>query len=112
MSINFIGQKRLRRQAKYLANFVLYTTQKKLDFNDKMDEISARSKLLEELKDKRMHIMESINNKALQKAKQLSLVKKVVFYKICTLIIKQYERIYILLFLFYTSLRMIYNMCS
>ncbi|XP_032686832.1 kinetochore protein nuf2-like [Odontomachus brunneus] len=70
------GQKRLRRQAKYLANFILYTMQKKSEFNDRMDEIHARSRLVEELKDKKIQILESINKKALHKAKQLSLIKK------------------------------------
>ncbi|XP_014469198.1 PREDICTED: probable kinetochore protein nuf2 [Dinoponera quadriceps] len=70
------GQKRLRRQAKFLANFVLYAMQKKIDIKDRMDEVHARSKLLEELKDKKTQIVESINDKALHKAKQLSLMKK------------------------------------
>lgn len=52
--------------------------QKKLEFNDRMDEINAKSRLLEELKDKKTHIVESINKKALHKAKQLSLIKKVI----------------------------------
>ncbi|XP_011137632.1 kinetochore protein nuf2 isoform X2 [Harpegnathos saltator] len=70
------GQKRLRRQAKYLANFILYTMQKKLEFNDRIDEIHARSRLLEELKDKKAQIVESVNRKTLHEEKQLSLMKK------------------------------------
>lgn len=56
--------------------------QKRENLNEKMAEISARFKLLEELKEKKAQIVESINNKALHKAKQLTLSKKVIYYKI------------------------------
>ncbi|EZA48097.1 hypothetical protein X777_14206 [Ooceraea biroi] len=70
------GQKRLKRQAKFLSNFVLYTMLKKSEFNDRMDQIQAMSRQLEEIKGDRAQVLESMNNKALNKAKQLALTKK------------------------------------
>lgn len=46
--------------------------------NDIMDKMHARSRLMEELKDKKVQIRESANKKALHNAKQLSLTKKVI----------------------------------
>jgi len=51
---------------------------KKSQFNDRMDEIQATHRLLEELKEKKTQVLESINDKALHKTKQLSLIKKVI----------------------------------
>ncbi|XP_018397113.1 PREDICTED: probable kinetochore protein nuf2 [Cyphomyrmex costatus] len=70
------GQKRLRKQAKFLSNFVLYTIHKKSGCNDRMDQIQTISKLLEDLKERKTHISESINNKVMHKAKQLSMIEK------------------------------------
>lgn len=53
--------------------------QKKSQFSDRMDQIQATYTLLEKLKEKKTQLSESVNNKALHKAKQLSLIKK-VFY--------------------------------
>lgn len=78
LRMKFTGQKRLRRQAKFLSNFVLYTMLKKSNFNDRMDQIQETYRLLEELKEKKTRVLESINNKALHKAKQLSLKDKVI----------------------------------
>lgn len=57
---------------------MLYTMHKKSELSDKIEEIQARFRLLEEAKNKKTQIMESMNNKALHKAKQLSLIKKVI----------------------------------
>ncbi|XP_018317531.1 probable kinetochore protein nuf2 isoform X1 [Mycetomoellerius zeteki] len=70
------GQKRLRKQAKFLSNFVLYTMHKQSGYNDRMDEIQTISKLLEDLKERKTHVSESINNKVMHKAKQLSMIEK------------------------------------
>ncbi|XP_012219519.2 uncharacterized protein [Linepithema humile] len=70
------GQKRLKKQAKYLSNFVLYTMLKKSEFNDKMEEIQASSKLVKELRERKDQVLESISYKALQKGKKLSLIEK------------------------------------
>jgi len=76
--MNFVGQKRLRKQVKFLCNFVLYTMHKKSEFNNRMDQIQSMTKLLEELKEGKTRVLESINNKVMHKAKQLSLIEKVV----------------------------------
>jgi len=75
---NFIGQKRLKKHAKFLSNFVLYTMHKKLEYNDKNDQIEATSRLLEELKERNVQIVESINDKAKHKSNQSSMIKKVI----------------------------------
>jgi len=76
--MNFVGQKRLKKQVKFLANFVLYAMHKKSGFNDRMDQIQTMSKLLEGLKERKTQVSESINNKVMHKAKQLSMIEKVV----------------------------------
>lgn len=76
--MNFVGPKRLRKQAKFLANFLLYTMHKKSGFNDRMDQIQAMSKVLEELKERKAQVSESLNNKIIHKAKQMSMIEKVV----------------------------------
>ncbi|XP_071627655.1 uncharacterized protein [Temnothorax longispinosus] len=70
------GQKRFRKQAQYLSNFVLYTLHTKSKFNEKMDEIQTMSKLLKELKERKAQVSEAINNKLMHKAKQLSMIEK------------------------------------
>lgn len=72
-----LGSKRLRKQAKFLSNFVLYTMQKKLGFSDRINQIQTMSKLLEEWKERKAQVSESINNMALYKANQLSEIEKV-----------------------------------
>lgn len=76
--MNFAGSKRLRKQAKFLANFILYTVHKKSGFSDRMNQIQTISKLLENMKEKKAQVLESINNKVMHKAKQLSVIEKVV----------------------------------
>lgn len=76
--MNFVGQKRLRKQAKFLANFILYAMHTKSGFNDRMNQIQTMSKLLEDLKERKAQVSESINNKVMHKAKQLSVIEKVV----------------------------------
>ncbi|KYN16738.1 putative kinetochore protein NUF2 [Trachymyrmex cornetzi] len=70
------GQKRLRKQAKFLSNFVLYAMHKKSEYNDRMDQIQTISKLLEDLKERKTHVSESINAKVIHKANQLSMKEK------------------------------------
>lgn len=77
LQLNLVGQKRFRKQAKFLSNFVLYAMHKKSGFNDRMDQIQTMSKLLEELKERKTQISESINNKVMHKTKQLSMIEKV-----------------------------------
>lgn len=78
--VQFVGPKRLRKQVKYLSNFVLYTMHKKLAFSKRMEEIQVQAKTFEELKEKSAHILESVNKVATHKAKQLTLIEKVVLY--------------------------------
>jgi len=78
---NFVGQKRLRKQAKFLSNFVLYAMHKKSEYNDRMDQIQTISKVLEDLKERKTYVSESINAKVIHKANQLSMKEKVKKYR-------------------------------
>ncbi|XP_011875446.1 PREDICTED: probable kinetochore protein nuf2 [Vollenhovia emeryi] len=73
------GHKRLRKQAKFLSNFVLYAMHKKPQITEKMNEIQNAVKLLEELKEKKAQVSESFNNKIMHKAKQLSMIEKLEY---------------------------------
>lgn len=55
-----------------------YVIYKRQEHNDRMNKIRTTCKLIEELKEKKGEILESINNKALHNSKQLFLVKKVI----------------------------------
>lgn len=79
-SINLTGQKRLKMQAKFLSNFMLYTILKKSEFSAKMEEIEATARQLKEIRQRKNQVFESNNNNALQRGKQLSLLEKVNFY--------------------------------
>ncbi|XP_039307401.1 probable kinetochore protein nuf2 [Solenopsis invicta] len=70
------GQKRLRKQVKFISNFILYWMHKKSGFNDKMEQIQMISKQLEDLKDEKIQISEKINNTVMHKAKQMSIIEK------------------------------------
>ncbi|XP_072752079.1 uncharacterized protein [Anoplolepis gracilipes] len=67
---------RFKRQAKFLVNFVLYAIRTKVEFNKKNDEIEATARLLEELKERNVQIVELINNKARHKSNQSSMINK------------------------------------
>ncbi|KAL0113978.1 hypothetical protein PUN28_011353 [Cardiocondyla obscurior] len=70
------GQKRFKKQAKFLANFILYTMHKKSKFNDKLEFIQTMSKQLEEMKEKKAQTSELINKKIMHKAKQVDMIQK------------------------------------
>lgn len=57
---------------------MLYAMSKRAELQDRVDSIQARTKMLEELREKRMQIKEAINTKVSHKAQQLSLLKKVI----------------------------------
>lgn len=78
LRMNFVGHKRFKKQAKFIANFVLYTIHKRLELNDEMDKILMMSKEHEELKKRKAQVSESISNKIIHKAKQLSMIEKVI----------------------------------
>ncbi|XP_076760040.1 uncharacterized protein LOC143428792 [Xylocopa sonorina] len=67
------GSKRVRRQAKYLANFILYATNKETDLKDQISEIQGRVKLLQDLLGEKNKVLQTVKDKALHIAKQLSL---------------------------------------
>ncbi|XP_054013416.1 uncharacterized protein LOC128895139 [Hylaeus anthracinus] len=67
------GSKRVRKQAKFLANFILYATTKESDIKDKISKIKNKVKTLQDIIDRKNEAIEMINNKALHTAKQLSL---------------------------------------
>ncbi|KAG7187754.1 hypothetical protein KM043_016799 [Ampulex compressa] len=70
------GPKRIRKQAKFLANFVLYTNNKISDIQSQIDKIKSKGKELDDISNKREEILEEINKKALLNAKQQSLKEK------------------------------------
>ena len=70
------GSKRVRKQAKFLANFILYATNKESDIEDKVIEIQNRAKILHDMIEKKNEILQAINDKALHIAKQLSIKEK------------------------------------
>ncbi|XP_043248288.1 uncharacterized protein PFB0765w-like [Colletes gigas] len=67
------GSKRIRKQAKFFANFILYATTKQSDIKDKVDKIKNREKILQDLIDRKNELFKISNDKALHTAKQLSL---------------------------------------
>ncbi|XP_076375773.1 uncharacterized protein LOC117228681 [Megalopta genalis] len=71
------GSKRIRKQAKLLANFILYATTKELEIKDKVDEIKSRARILQERLDKENEIIKAITDKQQYMAKQLSLKDKI-----------------------------------
>ncbi|CAK9797818.1 hypothetical protein ANTQUA_LOCUS1352 [Anthophora quadrimaculata] len=66
------GSKRLRKQAKFLANFILYANNKELDIKDKVCEIQHKAKVLHDMLEKKNETLKTINDKALYISKQLS----------------------------------------
>ncbi|XP_033306664.1 probable kinetochore protein nuf2 [Bombus vosnesenskii] len=72
------GSKRVRKQAKFLANFILYATNKESDIEDKVIEIQNRAKILHDMVEKKNEILQAINDKALHIAKQLSIKEKLI----------------------------------
>ncbi|XP_078041847.1 uncharacterized protein LOC144472538 [Augochlora pura] len=71
------GTKRIRKQAKLLANFILYATTKELEIKDKVDEIKSRAHILQEMLDRQNKIIKIITHKQQHIAKQLSLKDKI-----------------------------------
>ncbi|XP_076622601.1 uncharacterized protein LOC143342518 [Colletes latitarsis] len=67
------GSKRIRKQAKFFANFILYATTKQSDIKDKVDEIKNKEKIFQDLIDRKNELFKMLNDKALHTAKQLSL---------------------------------------
>ncbi|XP_046833401.1 probable kinetochore protein nuf2 [Vespa crabro] len=70
------GSKRIRKFARYLANFILYATNKESDMEDIIKEIHSKAKKLEELQERKKSILTIKNEKAMNIAKQLSLKEK------------------------------------
>lgn len=71
------GSKKVRKQAKFLANFVLYATNKESDIESKIFEIHNRAKVLHDTIEHGNRILGMINDRALHAAKQLSVKEKV-----------------------------------
>ncbi|XP_076248302.1 uncharacterized protein LOC143188117 [Calliopsis andreniformis] len=72
------GLKRIRKQAKFLANFILYATNKESDIQDKINEIQNKAKMLQDMLEKKNELLKSRNDRALHTAKQLSLKDKYI----------------------------------
>ncbi|OAD62054.1 hypothetical protein WN48_07707 [Eufriesea mexicana] len=72
------GSKKVRKQAKFLANFILYATNKESDIEDKISEIQNRAKILNDILEKKNETLKARNDKALHVAKQLSSKEKYI----------------------------------
>ncbi|XP_003693668.2 probable kinetochore protein nuf2 [Apis florea] len=72
------GSKKVRKQAKFLANFILYATNKESDIEDKVNEIQSRAKILHDMLEKKNEILETRKDRALHVAKQLSSKEKYI----------------------------------
>ncbi|XP_006612596.2 probable kinetochore protein nuf2 [Apis dorsata] len=72
------GSKKVRKQAKFLANFILYATNKESDIEDKVNEIQSRAKILHDMLQKKNEILETRKDRALHVAKQLSSKEKYI----------------------------------
>ncbi|XP_043502108.1 kinetochore protein Nuf2-like [Polistes fuscatus] len=70
------GSKRICKVARYLANFIVYVTNKELDIEGLINEIHGKAKQLEELQEKKKNVQTLINEKNLNISKQLSLKEK------------------------------------
>lgn len=74
----YLGSKKLRKQAKFLANFILYATNKESDIEEKVNEIQNRAKILHDILEKKNETVEAINNNTQHIKKQLSTKEKVL----------------------------------
>lgn len=74
----YSGSKKVRKQAKFLANFILYTTNKESDIEEKVNEIQNRAKILHDIFEKKNETEEAINNNTQHVKKQLLIKEKVL----------------------------------
>lgn len=74
--ITSAGPKRICKVARYLANFVVYVTNKASDIEGLINEIHSKAKQLEELEEKKNNRQALKNEKKLNISKQLSLKEK------------------------------------
>ncbi|KAK1116437.1 hypothetical protein K0M31_019054 [Melipona bicolor] len=72
------GSKKVRKQAKFLANFILYATNKESDIEEKVNEIQNRAKILHDILEKKNETEEAINNNTQHVKKQLSIKEKYI----------------------------------
>ncbi|XP_024945164.1 probable kinetochore protein nuf2 isoform X2 [Cephus cinctus] len=70
------GPKLLRRQAKFISNFVIYSTNKLSDINDDIQAILNRRQTLEDLIKEKNDVIEKANREALYTSKQLAKEEK------------------------------------
>ncbi|XP_014613120.1 PREDICTED: probable kinetochore protein nuf2 [Polistes canadensis] len=70
------GSKRICRVAKYLANFIVYVSNKELDIQGLINKIHSKVKQLEELNEKNQNIQTLINEKNVNTSRQLALKEK------------------------------------
>ena len=74
----YSGSKKVRKQAKFLANFILYATNKESDIEEKVNEIQNRAKILHDILEKKNETEEAINNNTQHVKKQLLIKEKVL----------------------------------
>ncbi|KAF3421459.1 hypothetical protein E2986_08474 [Frieseomelitta varia] len=72
------GSKKVRKQAKFLANFILYATNKESDIEEKVNEIQNRAKILHDILEKKNETEEAINNNTQHVKKQLLIKEKYI----------------------------------
>ena len=72
------GSKKIRKFAKFLANFILFANNKESDIEEQINEIQNRAKLLHDMIEKKNEVLQTKNEKALYIGKQLSLKEKYI----------------------------------
>ncbi|XP_031840353.1 uncharacterized protein LOC116430405 [Nomia melanderi] len=70
------GSKRIRKQAKFLSNFVLYATTKESEIEDTINEMKARAEISQDMLEKKNELTGAIKEKESYIRKQLSLKDK------------------------------------
>lgn len=71
------GSKRIRRQGKFLANFILYATNKESEIGDKVNEIKNKVYILQEMLNKNDELMKATKDEKLHITKQLPIREKI-----------------------------------
>lgn len=72
------GSKKIRKQAKYFANFILYVNNKEAEIEYQVNELQDRRKMFYDMLEKKEKILGTKNEKALHIAKQLSVKENLI----------------------------------
>lgn len=78
--LHCLGSKRIRKQAKFLSNFILYATTKESEIEDTVNEMKNRAEILQDMLENKTELAKAIKEKESYIEKQLSLKDKVKFF--------------------------------